>query len=162
MQRTENKLTPNQKEQVNAKPKRGLENLTEHRKCYNENRQREDKYRISSPRASGGRASSGPTFVSSGLGGILRFPGLVHVVKQLELALDRVEEEELGQPWEAGGSWISSIAKGERVPGEPTIQMATTWMKPRIYTSGAQSIMVTTSVHHYGKCERNTPNLAPS
>ena len=98
MQRTENKLTPNQKEQVNAKPKRGLENLTEHRKCYNENRQREDKYRISSPRASGGRASSGPTFVSSGLGGILRFPGLVHVVKQLELALDRVEEEELGQP----------------------------------------------------------------
>ena len=80
---------------MNAKPKRGLENLTEHRKCHNENRQREDKYRISSPRASGGRASSGPTFVSGGLGGILRFPGLVHVVKQLELALDRVEEEEL-------------------------------------------------------------------
>ena len=75
MQRTENKLTPKQKKQVNAKPKRGLENFTEHRKCHNENRQREDKYRISSPRASGGGACSGPTLVSGGLSGIQRFPG---------------------------------------------------------------------------------------
>ena len=130
MQRTEKKITPKQKKQVNAKPKRGLENLTEHRKCHNENRQREDKYRISSPRASGGGSCSGSPFAFGGLGGILRFPGLVHVVKQLELALDRAEEEELGQPLEAGGSWISSVAKGERVPGEPTIQITTTWMKP--------------------------------
>ena len=85
---------------MNVKPKRDLENLTEHRKC----RQREDKYRISSPRALGGGACSGPTFASGGLGGILRFPGLMHVVKQLELALDRVDEEKLGQPWQAGGS----------------------------------------------------------
>ena len=89
---------------MNTKRKSGLENHTEHRKCHNENRQREGKYRISSPRASGCGACSGPTFASGGLGGILRFPGLVHVVKQLELALDRAEEEELGQPWEAGGS----------------------------------------------------------
>ena len=88
---------------MNAKPKRGLENFTEHRKCHNENRQREDKYRISSPRASGGGACSGSPFASGGLGGIVRFPGLVHVVKQLGLALDRAEEEELGQPWEAAG-----------------------------------------------------------
>ena len=102
MQRTENKLTPNKAKQVNAKTKRGLENLTEHRKCHNENRKREDKYRISSPRASGGGACSGPTFASGGLGWILRFPGLVHVVKQLVLTLDRAEEE---LTWSAMGSW---------------------------------------------------------
>ena len=44
MQRTENKLTLKQKKQL---VKSGLENVTEHRKCHNENRQREDKYRIS-------------------------------------------------------------------------------------------------------------------
>ena len=125
MQRTENRLTPKQKKQlVNAKPKTGLENLTEHRKWHNKNRQREDKYRISSPRVSGGGACYGPTFASGGVGWILRFPGLV--VKQLELALDRAEEEELGQPWEAGGSGISRVAKGERVPREPTVKIATT------------------------------------
>lgn len=88
---------------MNTKPKRGLENLTEHRKHHNENQQREDKYRITSPRASGSGACSGSTFASGGLGGILRFPGLVHVVKQLEPALERAEEEELGQPWKDGG-----------------------------------------------------------
>ena len=69
----------------------GLENLTEHRKRHNENRKREDKYRISSPRASGGGACSCSTFASGGLGGILRFPRLV--VKQQKLARERTGEE---------------------------------------------------------------------
>ena len=53
MQRTENKLSPKQKKN-NGKLKAGLENFTEHRKRHYENRQKEDKYRITSPRVSGG------------------------------------------------------------------------------------------------------------
>ena len=58
--------------------------LTEHRKRHNENRKREDKYKSTSSRSSGGAAGSGSTFSSGGLGRILRFPRLV--VKQLKQA----------------------------------------------------------------------------
>ena len=86
-QRIENKLTPPKKETTQNR-NTDLENLTEHGKRHNENRKKDDKYRITSPRASGGGAFSGSKFASGRLGGILRFPGLV--VKQVKLARERV------------------------------------------------------------------------
>ena len=96
MQRTENKLTPKDK----GKLKVGLENFTEHRKRHYENRRKEYKYRITSPSASGGGACSGSTFASGGFGESSAFSGVGGKAagKQLELARERAEQEELGPP----------------------------------------------------------------